>query len=134
MPAIGRGKAKDVGTKFWDIVNASGGRITVFDHDRFPHIISGAQVQFWDEDGNGIAEHVQLVANLAEVMNMAIEGEQRFGWGARKMLEAFVLKSISEGGDVKRDICPQLVAVRKGIGDDGVLTLTLLRANGVALN
>ena len=134
MPAIGRGRVKDVGTNFWDIVDGSGGRLAVFDHNRFPHIMSGAQVQFWDEDGNGIAEHVQSVADLAEVMSMAINGGQRFGWGARQMLGAFVLKSLSESGDVKRDISHQLLAIRNGIGDDGVLTLALLRTHGIALS
>ena len=50
MIKIGSGRTKDLGIKFWEIVDGAGTRLPEFNHSRFPTTLSDAPVYFKDLD------------------------------------------------------------------------------------
>ncbi|HEV2567964.1 hypothetical protein [Sphingomonas sp.] len=134
MSTTGRGWASDVEGQFWEIVDKAGRVLAVFDHQRFHRIMSGARVQFWDENGDGICEHVQSAADVDAIFSIAASDGNRFGWGAKKVLGAYVVKALSNGSDTPEAIRPRLAAVRTGAASgQGLVTVTLLRDNGFVI-
>ena len=71
MVTIQKGITRDVGTKFWEICDNAGVRIAEFNHDRFPHLLSGVEVYFIDLNLDGLCENVQVVADVEEKIRSA---------------------------------------------------------------
>ena len=129
--ASGRGKARNVGTSMWEIVDPSGNRLSVFNHDRFPNIWDGAQVLFVDADGDGISESVQSAADVNQLVGLAAPEGVRFGWGARSALNHHVVKALS-GAGTSEEIEALFARIGgRAVESRGPVTLRLLREHGV---
>ena len=128
----GRGRARNVGSPFWEIVNASGARLSVFNHDRFPHIMDGARVQFVDNDDNGIAEHVQSVADVDRIVALAATGGRRFGRGARQALTDHIVIVLSSGPEGRGAMESRAMEIgTRAAESDDIVSIELLRECGV---
>jgi hypothetical protein len=72
MLKIGSGRAKDLGIKFWEIIDGAGTRLTEFNHSRFPTILSDAPVYFMDLDLDPKqCENVQAKAQVDQLVGLA---------------------------------------------------------------
>ena len=72
MLKISSGRAKNLGIKFWEIVDGSGARLTEFNHSHFPTILSNAPVYFMDLDlAPQKCENVQARAEVDGLVGLA---------------------------------------------------------------
>ena len=65
MPRLIRGVVYDTGMIYWEIRdNADDVNRCIFNHNRFEHILPGAEVYGLDENSDGICEVVISVADI----------------------------------------------------------------------
>lgn len=141
MPIIQRGKTRDVGTKFWQISDRSQAMITEFNHNRFPHILSGVEVYFMDLDLDPrLCENVQVVADVDNNIRVATPGAG-IESNAEEVLRDYVMKALlhalDKQGSARTKYLEQLrkkmTAVRIDAASRGSrATLAILTANGIA--
>lgn len=127
MTTIQKGTARDVGTKFWEIRDDTQALITEFNHNRFPHILSGAGVYFMDLDLDPrLCENVQVAADVDGFIGAArpaagIEAEaEEVLWG---YVMVALLHALDKQGSARTKYLAQLRAkmneVRKGADTEG---------------
>jgi hypothetical protein len=72
MLKIESGRARDLGIKFWEIIDSNGALLTEFSHARFPTILDGALVYFMNLDVDpSQCENVQSKAEVDEFVRIA---------------------------------------------------------------
>jgi hypothetical protein len=141
MTTIQKGTAMDVGTKFWDIRDATHAAITAFNHDRFPHILSGAEVYFVNLDIDpGLSENVQIAADVDGEIKAATasagitdtaEAVLR-DYVMRALLNALGLQGPSRSKYLKQ-LRHKMAAIRSDAEAEGSkVTIAILKANGIS--
>lgn len=140
MPIIQRGKARDVGTIYWQICDRSQALITEFNHNQFPHILSGVEVYFVDLNVDPrLCENVQVVADVDNNIHTATP-DAGIEKNAEEILRDYVMKALryalSEQGSVRTKYLEQLrdkmITVRNNAESKrSKVTLTILAANGI---
>lgn len=112
MLKIESGTARDLGIKFWEIVNSSGVRLTEFNHVRFPTILDGASVYFIDLDLDPkLCENVQSAFDVDGFVQVAasaggIDGDAEAA--LRVYIMAALLTALGKQGTARRKYLDQL--------------------------
>ena len=141
MTTIQKGTARNVGTRFWEILNDKLVVITEFNHIRFPHILSGVEVYFMDLDLDPrLCENVQLAADVDGEIDVA-RANAGIDSTAEEVLRDYVMRALLNALDKQgssrtkylgqlRDkmITVQSDAVSKG----SKVTVAILTTNGIA--
>lgn len=140
MSAINKGKTRDVGTKFWEICDKADVAITKFNHNKFPHILSGTEVYFQDLDIDPrLCENVQLGTDVDDEIGAATKGAG-VEIDAKLILHNYImmalLHALDKQGTARTSYLRKLREKMDAIQRDAILkstrvTRTILLANGV---
>lgn len=139
MITIQQGKTKDLGRKFWEIRDDAQARIAVFNHNRFPHILSGVEVYFIDLNLDRLCENVQVVADVDEEIRSATPaaGIQN---NAEATLRDYVMSALfhalDKQGSARTKYLGKLRGKMNAVRTDAEsqasgVTLAILAANGI---
>ncbi len=141
MTTIQKGKTNNVGTKFWEICDDAQAVITEFNHNRFPHILSGVEVYFMDLDFDPrLCENVQVAADVDEEIRVATPGAG-IESTAEEMLRDYVMRALLHALDKQGSsrtkylgqLRDKMIAVRSNAVSKGSkVTVAILTANGIA--
>ena len=112
MTMIQSGTARDVGTKFWEILDGTQTVMTKFNHNRFPHILNGVDVYFMDLDLDPrFCENVQGVMDVDGFISMATPAaglETDAEEVLRRYIMAALLHALSLKGNARTKYLAQL--------------------------
>lgn len=139
MTTIQKGRTNDVGTKFWEICNDAQVMIAEFNHNRFPHILSGAEVYFLDLDLDRLCENVQVVTDVYEEIRRATPAsgiEANAEVALRDYVMSALLHALDKQGSARTKYLGQLKekmnAVRSDAESQGSeVTLAILASNAI---
>ena len=94
MLKIESGFARDVGIKFWEIVDGGGTKLTEFNHNRFPTILGDAPVYFMNLDVDPqFCENVQAAYDVDGFVSNA-SSPTGIGPAAEAALRLYVMAAL----------------------------------------
>jgi len=141
MLKIESGRARNVGIKFWEIVDAQGTRLTEFNHSRFSTILSGTPVYFMDLDVDPkFCENVQAARDV-DFFTQVATGQAGIDADAdeavRLYIMAALLSALARQGTARTKYLARLQQKLADVAIDadaqGIrTTISLLQAHGIA--
>lgn len=140
MAIIQKGKTRDVGSKFWEICDDAGVMIAEFNHNRFPHILSGVEVYFIDLNLDRVCENVQVAVDVDAEIRTATPStgiQSNAELALRNYVMNGLLQALYKQGAARTKYLGQLrnkmVAVKSDAQSQGSgLTSAILASNGIS--
>lgn len=139
MTTIHKGITNDVGTKFWQIFDDTQSMIAEFNHNRFPHILSGAEVYFIDLNLDRLCENVQIVVDVDMEIKRATPSygiETNAEDTLRDYIMSALLHALDKQGSARTKYLEKLKekmfdVMNEAKSQGSVVTLAILSLNGI---